>query len=105
MAQPDAVIPLEGMLASRKGKSLVVTIDHPDPPAKGTTATLYKYFEKQIGPFGATGWLGIAEVTVTKSSDLELHLGIDKELSVMTVNGKKVNHFKKGSLVKLETDL
>jgi hypothetical protein len=102
MAQTEAEIPLEGTIASRKGRIVAIDIDHPDPPAKDSTGVLYKFFDKQLGPFSASGWLGIANVTVTASSQSSLKLRIDEELSVMKVNGKKVNHFVKGTAVKME---
>lgn len=104
MAQPEAVIPLEGVLVSRKGKKVVIEVDHPDPPPAGEKAVLYKWFEKQIGPFASSGWLGIADVTITKVHEGKLTLKITEELSKIVVDGKKVNHFKKGAKVKLETD-
>jgi len=104
MAQPDAVVPLEGSLVSRKGKNVVIEVDHPDPPAAGAKGTLLKYFEKQVGPFATSGWLGIAEVTVKKVAGGKIHLVIDEELSKMVVNGKKVNHFLKGNKVKLDLE-
>ena len=103
-AQPDVVVPLEGSLVSRKGKKVVIEVDHPDPPAAGAKGTLLKYFEKQVGPFATSGWLAIAEVTVKKSAGGKIHLAIVEELSKMVVNGKKVNHFKKGNKVKLELE-
>ncbi|MBW2263618.1 MAG: hypothetical protein JRG91_16775 [Deltaproteobacteria bacterium] len=103
-AQPDVVIPLEGSLVSRKGKKVVIEVDHPDPPAAGGKGTLLKYFEKQVGPFATSGWLAIAEVTVTKSAGGKIHLKIVELLSKMVVNGKKVNHFKKGNRIKLELE-
>ena len=104
MAQPDAVVPLEGSIVSRKGKKVIIESDHPDPPAAGAKGSLSKYFEKQVGPFATSGWLGIAEVTVTKSAGGKIHLKIVEELSKMVVNGKKVNHFKKGNKVKLDLE-
>jgi len=99
---PEAPPPLEGILTSRKGKNVVVNLDEPVPPPDGSKAVLYKFFEKQLGPFATSGWLAIANVTVTGSDGSTVKLEIDEELSVMEVNGKKVNHFTKGTLVKLE---
>jgi hypothetical protein len=104
MAQPDPVVPLEGTLVSRKGKKVVIEVEHPDPPEAGAKGTLLKYFEKQVGPFATSGWLAIAEVVVKKSAGGKIHLQIKEELSKMTVNKKKVNHFKKGNRVKLELE-
>jgi len=103
VAQPE-VVPLEGTLVSRKGKKVVIEVENPDPPEAGAKGTLLKYFEKQVGPFATSGWLAIAEVVVKKSAEGKIHLEIQEELSKMVVNGKKVNHFKKGNRIKLELE-
>lgn len=104
MAEPDVVVPVQGSIVSRKGKKVIIETDETYLPEEGAKGTLSKYFEKQVGPFATSGWLGIAEVTVKKVADGKLHLQIDEELSKMVVNGKKVNHFKKGNTVKLELE-
>jgi hypothetical protein len=104
VAGPPPSPALEGTLVSRKGKKVVIEVEHPDPPEAGAKGTLLKYFEKQVGPFATSGWLAIAEVVVKKSAGGKIHLQIKEELSKMTVNKKKVNHFKKGNRVKLELE-
>lgn len=92
---------LTGTIVSRKGKVLTVTVDQ-TPPGAGAEGILLKYFEKQILGMHTTGWLDIAAVRVKQAKEGQLHLVIVEEHSQMTVNGKKVNHFQKGTTVKLE---
>ena len=47
-----------------------------------------------------TSWLDIADVTIVSNTNDKVTLTIDKENSVTTVNGKKKDHFTKGSEVK-----
>ena len=101
-AEPDIVVPVQGSIVSRKGKKVVIAVDHPDPPAAGEKGKLLKFFEKNVGPTTMSGWLVIADVIVKKSASGKIHLQIVEEISKMTVNKKKVNHFKKGNTVKLE---
>jgi hypothetical protein len=93
--------PLTGTIVSRKGKVLTVTVDQA-PPEAGAEGTLLKYFEKQILGMHTTGWLDIAAVKVKQVKENQLQLVIVEEHSQMTVNNKKVNHFQKGTTVKLE---
>jgi hypothetical protein len=91
-----------GTLVSRTGSSLTVKLDHPPAPPLKARATLFKYFEKEIGGFKTSGWLEIAAVEVLKGSGMNLELSILEKRSVMTVNGKEVDHFAPGARLKLE---
>jgi len=93
--------PVTGTIVSRKGKTLTVAVDQA-PPEAGAEGTLLKYFEKQILGMHTTGWLDIAAVKVKQAKEGQVQLVIVEEHSQMTVNGKKVNHFVKGTTVKLE---
>jgi hypothetical protein len=93
--------PPTGTIVSRKGKVLTVAVDQALPEA-GAEGTLLKYFEKQILGMHTTGWLDIAAVKVKQAKEGQLQLVIVEEHSQMTVNGKKVDHFVKGTTVKLE---
>lgn len=92
---------MEGKLASRAGSLLVIQVAgaSPSPGAKGV---LYRHFEQDIGPLHTTGWLAIADVTVKEAKGGSIKLDMVAEKSVIMVNGKKVNHFEPGNLIKLE---
>jgi outer membrane biosynthesis protein TonB len=99
-AQPEAAA-LEGTLASRTGKTVV--IEAAGSPTAGAKGALYVHFEQELPLLGKTqGWLGVADVTVKDVKGGKITLTVDQEKSKMTVNGKKVDHFKKGNRVKLE---
>lgn len=102
-AKPAAPSSIEGTLVSKTG-SLIV-IDVPDAaPSPGVKGTLYRQFSQQIGPVQASGWLGIADVTVKDVSGGKIRLTMNAEKSTIMVDGKKVNHFTSGTRVKLEIE-
>lgn len=100
-APPPEAPAMEGKLASRAGKAVV--IEASGAPAAGAKGKLYTHFEQDLPLLGHTsGWLGIADVTVKGAKAGKITLTIDAETSNIKVNGKKVDHFKKGNQVKLE---
>jgi hypothetical protein len=105
LADTKAAAPssIEGTLVSKTG-SLIV-IDVPDAaPSPGAKGTLYRQFSQQFGPVQASGWLGIADVTVKDVSGGKVRLTMNAEKSTIMVDGKKVNHFTSGTRVKLELE-
>ena len=98
---PAKEVELTGTLVSRSGQSVSVKLDQGSGPSAGAQGTLYKRFEKEIAGFKTSGWLEIAAVQVKKSSGPVLELTILEKRSVMTVNGKEVDHFIPGVAVKL----
>ena len=88
---------------SRKAKTVVISTQG-ELPEVGATGTLYKWFKQNMFGMVATGWLDISAVTVKKVAGKKIHLTIVEEHSESTINGKKVNHFKKKNKVKLELD-
>ncbi len=100
-AEPPAPEPIEGTIVSHKAKLVIVSSDAA-LPAEGAQGTLYKFFEQELFGMKASGWLDIASVTVKKADAKKVHLEIVEEHSETMVNGKKMDHFKKGNLVKIE---
>lgn len=92
---------LEGKLTSRTGSILVIEVPGASP-TPGTKGVLYRHFEQDIGPLHTTGWLAIADVTVKDSKDGKIRLDLVAEKSTILLNGKKVDHFKSGNVIKLE---
>jgi|GEM_PF-5554837 len=99
---PAKEVELTGALVSRSGQAVSVKLDQGPAPAAGTRGLLYKHFEKEIAGFKTSGWLEIAAVEIKKTSGPFLELTILEKRSVMTVNGKEVDHFTPGVAVKLE---
>jgi hypothetical protein len=87
---------------SRNGNDITIEAEAEPLPAVGAKGSLLKRFEQQLGPIKATGWLGIADVTVKKAFGRRLVLTMTAEKSSIVVNGEKVDHFTSGSQVKLE---
>lgn len=89
------------IISKNKNELKVVFGNHINYVSKiGTKGELQKSFETQM--FGATvnGWLSIAEVSVKSISKDIVTFYITKELSIITENGVKKNHFVKGQEVK-----
>jgi hypothetical protein len=94
---------LRGDIQSKKGNTINVSITFAESqPQTGTTGTLSKYFEEEVLGFYTHGYFDIAEVEVLSVTESEITFTLIKELSKITVNGKKENHFKKGTIVKFE---
>ena len=100
-APPAKEVELTGALVSRSGQAVSIKLDQGPAPAAGTRGLLYKHFEKEIAGFKTSGWLEIAAVEVKKSSGPRLELTILEKRSVITMNGKEVDHFTPGVAVKL----
>ncbi len=110
---PPPPVALEGTLVSRAGKVLRVKVAKGAAPAIGARAEVQRYFESKPGdasPLGilgglvggtVSGWVVIADATVTKVEGEVVTLEIREEQSQVTLNGKKVNHFSPGARIKL----
>jgi hypothetical protein len=103
MASPaDTTREVSGVITSRTGNVVVITVDREYTPESGVNATLYKYFEEEIFGMKTTGWLDVALVKVTAVKGKVITLEILKENSEIIKNGKKVNHFVPGKTIKLQ---
>lgn len=100
-APAGVVASMEGKLVSKVGSVLVIQVAGKAPSA-GTKCVLYRHFEQDIGPIRTSGWLGIADVTVKEVKGSSIKLDMVAEKSIIMVNGKKMNHFEAGNLIKLE---
>jgi hypothetical protein len=92
---------LLGEIQGKKGKVVTVKVYVPAAPAAGSPCAVYKYVEKKLGSFQTSGWLEIASARVKKGEGKKLVLDLVEELGVIVVGGKKVNHFKTGTKVKV----
>ena len=90
---------IKGTIDSKNGTTLVINMKQ-SPVKKGDKLLLLKFTDGKIGKMAFTSWLDIANVTIVSNANDKITLTIDKENSVTTVNGKKVDHFIKGSEVK-----
>lgn len=101
-AEAKAAPEITGTIVSRKGTELTVDVAASPPPAAGVKGVLSRHFEQQLGPLSTSGWLVIADVVVKKASGGKVVLTIAEEKSTILVNGKKVDHFKGGTPIKIE---
>lgn len=103
LAQKSAPPPEEGSVVSAKGKLVVVKLAQKGDLAQGDEVRVERFFEAKKGqasPLGALaalvgnfqGWVGVAEAKVDKVQGEVVTLSVERELSNMKVNGKKVNH-------------
>lgn len=103
---PEAKKPVEhkvaGKLVSRKGAALVVELEGDELPEKGANAELFRKLDKPILLFPAGMTMGIAATTVDKVEGKKVSMTLAKETSTITVNGKKVDHFVKGTTIRLD---
>lgn len=96
-----------GTMVSKVGKvatfiSLVSTSSEPLPV--GVKGILYRKVEKPGDPAGAV-WLEVAEVTFKKVDAAgKMQLTVVTEKTDALVNGKKANHFQRGTKIKLQVD-
>lgn len=90
---------IEGTIDSKNGSTLIVSMKG-SQLKKGDKQILLKFTDGKIGNMSFTSWLDIANITVVSNNNDKVTVIIDKENSVTTVNGKKKDHFTKGSIVK-----
>ena len=69
-------------------------------PKTGTEGELSKYFETEMFGGKMSGWMSIGQMKVTAVSGDIVTFTLLKELSVVTENGVKKNHFEIGKEVK-----
>lgn len=90
----------DGIILSKTGKTVILKIsDQRTIPAVGQTGILAKYFEEEIFGMKTTGWLDIGKMKITSLKPNSITMTITEELSVVTKNGVKVDHFKSGNKV------
>jgi len=90
----------DGTLLSKTGKTVTVKIsDQRTLPAIGQSGVLAKYFEEEIFGIKTTGWLDIGKMKVTVVKSDSVTMTLEEELSVVTKDGQKVDHFKTGKLI------
>lgn len=83
--------------------SLVVTSSNPLP--LGNKGILYRKVEAPGNP-AATQWLKVAELTLRKVEDSgKMMFDVDSEEKDVLINGKKENHFAKGTRIKVQIDV
>lgn len=90
-----------GKVIARKGKNVSLKLEGSNLPSVGSEGSLLKFFQKKLGPFSTRGWLNVAGVKVKSAKGSKVRVRILEERSKIVVNGKRVNHFKKGTAIKL----
>jgi hypothetical protein len=90
----------DGTILSKTGTTIIIKItDQRATPAVGQSGVLAKYFEEEIFGMKTTGWLDIGKMKITSLKPNSITMTITEELSVVTKNGVKVDHFKPGNKV------
>lgn len=82
--------------------TLIVEMDDGITPVAGDTGTVYKYSVNDFAGVHFTAWVSIAKVTVIGVEGRYVGLRVDEEISVVHVNGEKLEHFQEGKEVKIE---
>jgi hypothetical protein len=99
-ASQPAKLEVAGELISRAGSNLTLRVADPSPLKAAQRAELHKRFEQPFA-FALTGWLTIARVEVKAVQGDTVTVAILEELSRVTMNGKRVDHFTPKSTMKL----
>ena len=99
-ASSGSVNEVDGVLVSRAGKVVTITLSDPKGVAVGQHGQLSKHFEQNLG-FVISGFITIASVEVKAVSGNKVTLTILEEKSAMLMNGKPVNQFTPKAAVKL----
>ena len=97
----EALKTFEGTILSRSGTELTLSTTGGEVPPVGATGELSKHIVKQMFGAEVVMWLTIAQVKVTAVGKTTVTISIVEETSVVTVDGKKVDHFTKDSKVQL----
>lgn len=96
----------QGKIVSKKGNTIIINIDSGSIlPSINKAGILSLYFEETVFGMKTTGWLDIGETTVVSLQTTEITLKLTKELSVITNNGQKVDHFQKGKVVRFNWNM
>ena len=92
---------IEGKITYKSGNVVKVQIlQEEEMPVNGTEGELSKYFETELFGASVTGWLAIGKMKVTGINGDIVSFMLLEELSVVTENGVKKDHFVVGNRVK-----
>jgi WD40 repeat protein len=89
-------------LSRRSGNQLVLATQGAPAWAVGDKAELSKKIDKQLGGLSFSAWLTVADVTVTAVGGQSMTVVVTANKSVITMNGKPVDHFTPGSKLRLK---
>lgn len=92
----DALSAFEGILATASSKTPIINKDRGSIPEVGQKGELLVRFESEFFGSVVTGTMVIAKAEIQAVTGNKITLKVLEELSIMTVNGKKKNHFRKG---------
>jgi tetratricopeptide (TPR) repeat protein len=92
---------IQGKITFKSGTIVKIQqLSGEETPAVGAEGVLSKKFETELFGGKVSGWLSIGEMKVTRVADGNITFTLTKELSVVTENGVKKNHFEIGREVK-----
>lgn len=94
---------IHGFISYKNGTTVKMKVKNTvEKPALKSEGELLKSFENEIFGAKVTGWLSIGRMRVTAITKEEISFLLLKELSVITENGVKKDHFKIGQEVKFK---
>jgi hypothetical protein len=99
-ATPAVAVSKDGAIVSRAGKTLTVTLDDATGLAPGQQGEVSEPFQANLG-FAISGYIVVARVEVKAVADRKVTLTILEETSQITLNGRKVDHFKAKQAIRL----
>jgi hypothetical protein len=92
---------IQGKIISRTGNVVKIKWQKGKViPVKGNEGELAKYFETELFGGKVSGWMAIGKMKVSSVLNDIITFTLLKELSFVTENGVKKNHFEKGKEVK-----
>jgi hypothetical protein len=95
----------KGHIVAHKGDRLTLSHEGGSLPADGSTGTLSRRFQRQLGKMRVSGWMSIAEVEVISAKGNNILLRILRENADVRLKGQKQDQFRKGFETKLEFGL
>lgn len=94
---------IQGKIIGRQGNIVKIKfVQGKFLPEKGNEGELSKYFETEMFGGKITGWMAIGKMKIVSVGNDMITFILLKELSFVTENGMKKNHFEKGKEVKFK---
>ncbi len=90
----------DGKIVSHASDKLTLQLDG-DLPAVGATAELSRKLDEALPLMPAGTWLTIAAVKVEKVEGKKVTLTITERKSLVTINGRQIDHFKPRTSIRL----
>ena len=90
-----------GNIFKRNGKNIHINLANTPSFKINQKINLYKHFKQKLFGMDTTGWLHTAVAKVVKVNGKKIQIIVLEEKSKITVNNRRVDHFKPGLKVKV----